>query len=109
MARIKEYNIILIFCFLHAAVSFASREIGFHDEMALTLLTMLMSVMLSMRRQMSVPFMVGFDIQQLAGVFVEQLRHLFHHLRLVEASCAPFFTFRHSFRLLFAAKIEDFI
>ena len=44
MARIKEYSIILIFCVLHAAVSFASREIGFHDEMTLTLLTMLMSV-----------------------------------------------------------------
>lgn len=58
MARIKEYSIILIFCVLHAVVSFAAREIGFHDEMALTLLTMLMSVMLSLRRQMSVPFMV---------------------------------------------------
>lgn len=58
MNRIKEHSIILIFCILHAAVAFASRKIGFHDELALTLLTMLMSVMLSLRRHMSIPFMI---------------------------------------------------
>jgi len=58
MNRIKEHSIILIFCILHAAVAFASRKIGFHDELALTLLTMLMSVMLSLRKHMSIPFMI---------------------------------------------------
>lgn len=83
MARIKEYSIILIFCVLHAAVSFASREIGFHDEMALTLLTMLMSVMLSLRRQMSVPFMVvaviliNFAGLQLGKIIGPVIRHYF--------------------------------
>lgn len=79
MNRIKEHNIILIFCILHAVVSFAARRIGFHDEMALTLLTMLMSVMLSLRRHMSIPFMIiavilinfaGLRLGSIVGLFV---------------------------------------
>ena len=58
MKRPNAYGIILIFALLHAAVSLAGRLIGFHDELVLTLLTMTMSVFLSLRKQMSIPFMV---------------------------------------------------
>ena len=58
MKKPNAYSIILIFALLHAAVSLAARFIGFHDELALTLLTMTMSVLLSMRKQMGIPFMV---------------------------------------------------
>ena len=83
MGKIKEHSIILIFCFLHAAVSFASRKIGFHDELILTLLTMLMSVMLSLRKQMSIPFMViaviliNFAGMRLGTVVGTYVRHHF--------------------------------
>ena len=58
MKRLNDYGIILLFATLHLAVSLLSRLVGFHDELALTLLTMILSVFLSLRRQMSIPFMV---------------------------------------------------
>lgn len=58
MKKLNEYGIILIFALLHAAVSLASRIVGFHDELALTMLTMILSICLSLRKQMSIPFMV---------------------------------------------------
>lgn len=84
MKRINEYGIILIFCVLHALVVFAARLIGFHNELVLTLLTMLMSVMLSLRKQMSIPFMViavivinfaGLKLGTVVGTFVRN--HVF--------------------------------
>ena len=58
MKRLNDYGIILLFATLHLAVSLLSRLVGFHDELALTLLTMILSVFLSLRRQMSILFMV---------------------------------------------------
>ena len=58
MKRTNEYSIILLFATLHLVVSLASRLVGFHDELVLTLLTMILSVSLSMRKQMTIPFMV---------------------------------------------------
>ena len=84
MKRINEYGIILIFCVLHALVVLAARLIGFHNELVLTLLTMLMSVILSLRKQMSIPFMViavivinfaGLKLGFAVGTFVRN--HLF--------------------------------
>lgn len=80
MKRINEYGIILVFCVLHALVTFAARRIGFHNELILTLLTMLMSVILSLRKQMSIPFMViavvvinfaGLKLGTVVGTFVK--------------------------------------
>lgn len=84
MKRINDCGIILIFCVVHALVAFASRRIRFHDELVLTLLTMLMSVMLSLRKQMNIPFMViavvvinfaGLKLGSLVGTFVRH--HVF--------------------------------
>ena len=84
MKRINEYGIILIFCVLHALVVLAARLIGFHNELVLTLLTMLMSVILSLRKQMSIPSMViavivinfaGLKLGFAVGTFVRN--HLF--------------------------------
>ena len=58
MKKPNAYLIILIFALLHAVVAFAGRLIGFHNELVLTLLTMMMSVYLSLHKQMSIPFMV---------------------------------------------------
>jgi len=58
MKRPNEIEIIVLFAILHVVVSLTARLIGFNDELALTLLTMLMSVMLSMRKQMNVVFMI---------------------------------------------------
>ena len=80
MKRINEYGIILVFCVLHALVTFAARKVGFHNELILTLLTMLMSVILSLRKQMSIPFMViavvvinfaGLKLGTVVGTFVK--------------------------------------
>ena len=102
MKKINEYSIILIFCVLHAAVSLASRLIGFHNELVLTLLTMLMSVMLSLRKQMSIPFMIiavvlinfaGLRLGRVVGTFIRYnifpdspIQHLFR------APLSTFFT-----------------
>ena len=43
MKRLNDYGIILLFATLHLAVSLLSRLVGFHDELALTLLTMILS------------------------------------------------------------------
>ena len=84
MKRVNDSGIILIFCTVHALVAFAARRIGFNDELVLTLLTMLMSVILSLRKQMSIPFMViavviinfaGLKLGNLVGTFVRH--HVF--------------------------------
>lgn len=58
MKRNNEYGVILIFALLHAAVSLIARFVGFHELLILTLLTMIMSVVLSLRKNMSILFMV---------------------------------------------------
>ena len=50
MKHINEYGIILVFALLHAAVSLVARFVGFHELLVLPLLTMMMSVILVMRR-----------------------------------------------------------
>lgn len=79
MNKPNAYLIILIFALLHALVVIAGRIIGFHNELVLTLLTMSMSVFLSLRKQMSIPFMViavilvnfaGFWLGLLIGSFI---------------------------------------
>lgn len=79
MKHLNEYGIILIFALLHAAVSLVARFVGFNELLVLTLLTMIMSIILSLRKDMSIIFMVlavllitfiGKWIGEQIGVFV---------------------------------------
>ena len=58
MKHINEYGIILVFALLHAAVSLVARFVGFHEVLVLTLLTMMMSIILSLRKEMNITFMI---------------------------------------------------
>lgn len=58
MKPLKEFWIILMFALLHAGVTFLSRVAGFHDELLITILTMIMSILLSMRKRMGIVFMI---------------------------------------------------
>lgn len=87
MKRLNDYGIILLFATLHLAVSLLSRLVGFHDELALTLLTMILSVSLSLRKQMSIPFMViAVIIANFAGLYLG--RGVGHFLRQTALSNA---------------------
>ena len=79
MKHLNEYGIILIFALLHAAVSLVARFVGFNELLVLTLLTMIMSIILSLRKDMGIIFMVlavllitfiGKWIGEQIGVFV---------------------------------------
>ena len=54
----KEFRIILLFSLIHGIVAFIARIVGFHDELLITILTMIMSIILSMRRKMNTTFMI---------------------------------------------------
>lgn len=58
MSRFKDIYVILFFALAHCLVALASKVFGFYDELILTLLTMMMSVVLSLRKRMNVLFMV---------------------------------------------------
>ena len=71
MKRLNDFGIILLFAVLHLVVSFLARLVGFHDELVLTLLTMMLSVFLSLRKQMSIPFMViAVIVVNFAGLYL---------------------------------------
>ena len=71
MKRLNDFGIILLFAVLHFVVSFLARLVGFHDELVLTLLTMMLSVFLSLRKQMSIPFMViAVIVVNFAGLYL---------------------------------------
>lgn len=54
--RLKTAYLIHIFAFLHAAVAFICNSTGMTDELMLTLLTMLMTMMLCIRKHTSIEF-----------------------------------------------------
>lgn len=54
----KEIWIIFLFALLHGVVTFIARVVGFHDELLITMLTMIMSIILSMRRNVNTTFMI---------------------------------------------------
>ena len=62
MKRLNESWIILVFAALHALIAFVTRLVGIDDELILTLFTMMMSVILSMKRNMSTPLMIAFVV-----------------------------------------------
>lgn len=57
MNKITTGGMILIFALLHALVALGCRAFGITDDVMLTLLTMLMTVLICIRRRMGVPFM----------------------------------------------------
>ncbi|MBR1407254.1 MAG: histidine kinase [Bacteroidales bacterium] len=74
MKRLNDYGVILLFALLHLAVSILSRLVGFHNELALTLLTMILSVCLSLRKRMGIPFMViAVILVNFAGLYLGRL------------------------------------
>lgn len=56
--RARALQIIVIFAFLHAILSLVARFTGFNDELTLTLLTMMMSILLSLETRMNLAFML---------------------------------------------------
>jgi len=57
LSKSKDALIIHLFALLHAGVAFGCRALGLTDEIALTLLTMLLVVIICLRRGMSAKFM----------------------------------------------------
>lgn len=57
--RLSDVWVIQIFVLLHVAVALLSRLFGLSDELVLTMLTMLLSVVLCWRKQVSVTMMTG--------------------------------------------------
>jgi len=85
LSKSRDALIIHLFAILHAGVAFGCRAIGLTDEIPLTLLTMLLVVIVCLRRGMSAKFMafslilvniVGFGIAKaissLLGLFVSE-------------------------------------
>ena len=71
MKRLNDFGIILLFAALHFAVAILSKLAGIHNELVLTLLTMIMSVCLSLRKQMNIPFMViAVIVVNIGGVYL---------------------------------------
>lgn len=98
MKRLSDFWVIQIFVLLHVAVALLSRLAGLSDELVLTMLTMLLSVVLCWRRQVSVTMMAGILILvNLAGFFLSRaFGGLFGPLpgwsRLLKASVTVFAT-----------------
>ena len=59
MKKLSDVLVIQIFVLLHVAVALLSRLFGLSDELVLTMLTMLLSVVLCWRKQVSVTMMAG--------------------------------------------------
>lgn len=57
--RLDKYLAVLLFALLHGVLAEASILIGFNVVLLLTMLTMVMSLYLSIRQQMGLPFMVA--------------------------------------------------
>ena len=55
---VNDFWIIFLFALLHGVVTFIARVVGFHDELLITMLTMIMSIILSMRRNVNTAFMI---------------------------------------------------
>ena len=62
MKKLSDVLVIQIFVLLHVAVALLSRLFGLSDELVLTMLTMLLSVVLCWRKQVSVTMMAGIHI-----------------------------------------------
>lgn len=73
MKNLNKYLIVLLFAFLHLAVAFCSTLESFEVLMVLTLLTMVMSIILSIRQEMGTVFMLAsVIIINFAGLYLGQ-------------------------------------
>lgn len=73
MKKLSDIWVIQIFVLLHVAVALLSRWLGLSDELVLTMLTMLLSVVLCWRKQVSVTMMAGILILvNVAGFFLSK-------------------------------------
>ena len=69
--KTRDALIIHLFALLHAGVAFGCRALGLTDEIALTLLTMLMVVVVCLRRGMSAKFMAfSLILVNIIGFFI---------------------------------------
>ena len=91
----KNIWIIQIFALLHAAVSFGCRTIGIADDLLLTLLTMLMVVILCLRRATNMVYMsVAVILANIVGFCLGMgLAALFNLASLPDVAAHPLSTF----------------
>lgn len=92
---LKNIWIIQIFALLHAAVSFGCRTIGIADDLLLTLLTMLMVVILCLRRATNMVYMsVAVILANIVGFCLGMgLAALFNLASLPDVAAHPLSTF----------------
>ena len=69
----NKYLIVLLFAILHFALAFSSTLVGYEVLLVLTLMTMLMSLLLSIRQEMGTVFMVvAVIVINFAGLYLGQ-------------------------------------
>ena len=73
MKNMNKYLIVLLFAILHFALAFSSTLVGYEVLLVLTLMTMLMSLLLSIRQEMGTVFMVvAVIVINFAGLYLGQ-------------------------------------
>ena len=73
MKNMNKYLIVLLFAILHLVLAFSSTLVGYEVLLVLTLMTMLMSLLLSIRQEMGTVFMVVAVIAiNFAGLYLGQ-------------------------------------
>ena len=73
MKNMNKYLIVLLFAILHLVLAFSSTLVGYEVLLVLTLMTMLMSLLLSIRQEMGTVFMVvAVIVINFAGLYLGQ-------------------------------------
>ena len=73
MKNMNKYLIVLLFAILHLMLAFSSTLVGYEVLLVLTLMTMLMSLLLSIRQEMGTVFMVvAVIVINFAGLYLGQ-------------------------------------
>ena len=79
LSKSRDALIIHLFALLHAGLAFGCRALGLTDEIVLTLLTMLLVVIICLRRGMSAKFMaISLILVNIIGFHHDRDRRLGH-------------------------------